>query len=115
MEPFDLKFHVYDVHEDCTTLELGKKEIPGYNPSQGLGYYEFTQAEYISPKAKVMLMNQVWYLHKHSKLNNNNIMQINFCLALSHACFTFEACKLEYGPGEKPISSIFINRSNSRQ
>ena len=59
MESFDLKFHIYDVHGDCTTLELGKKEIPGYNPSQGLGYYEFTQAEYISLKAKVMLMNQV--------------------------------------------------------
>ena len=59
LEPFDLKFQVYDVHEDCTTLELGKKEIPGYNPSVGLGYYEFTQAEYISLKAKVMLMNQV--------------------------------------------------------
>ena len=60
LEPFDLKFQVYDVYEDCTTLELGKKEIPGYNPSQGLGYYEFIQAEYISLKTKVMLMNQVY-------------------------------------------------------
>lgn len=73
LEPFDLKFQVYDVREDCTTLELGKKEIPGYNPSQGLGYYEFTQAEYISLNAKVMLMNQVHSTAYILTIANNGI------------------------------------------
>ena len=59
-------FKIILVLKKCKMIDFAKEKIFNYDPDSGNGYYEFTEAseEYISPKTKVVLVDEVsmyWY------------------------------------------------------
>ena len=64
MESLDakqIKFEMVLVPKDCNMIDLAMDKIDDYDPDSGNGYYQFIEEteEYISPKTRVALVNEV--------------------------------------------------------
>ena len=81
-EEVNERYKIYDLTKDCITADLGQEHglIPSYKPPNGLGYFQFTQPEYIPVTSKVILMDEVLqqyfciYIAKHRKHVSNHII-----------------------------------------
>lgn len=50
---------IFTVPKECQVFDFMTEKVSSYLPSQGKGYYEFVNPEFIAPNKQVLLISKV--------------------------------------------------------
>ena len=54
---------IYAIKRKCNMAEFARRQIPGFKPELGYGYYEFKEDGFFKPHKKVILVTEVSQIH----------------------------------------------------